>query len=103
MTVLGWVQIVALVLVLTALTPLVGGYMARVYQGEPVALTRALGPLERLLLRSFRVVPGEEQGWKEYGRAVLLFSTLTWVALYVVLRTQGAHPFNPQGFVSGPA
>jgi hypothetical protein len=29
-TVTGWVQILALVGVLTALTPLVGGYMARV-------------------------------------------------------------------------
>ena len=38
MTVAGWIQILALVAVLTGLTPLLGGYMARVYAGESVAL-----------------------------------------------------------------
>ena len=51
MTVTGWIQIVVLVAVLTGLTPLLGGYMARVYQGERVALARWLGPVERLLYR----------------------------------------------------
>ena len=37
MTAQGWLQIVFYVAVLTALTPLLGGYMARVYQGERVA------------------------------------------------------------------
>jgi potassium-transporting ATPase potassium-binding subunit len=46
MTVTGWVQIAVLVAVLTILTPLLGGYMARVYQGERVALTAVIGPLE---------------------------------------------------------
>ena len=34
MTFAGWAQIVIFLIALTALTPLVGGYMARVYQGE---------------------------------------------------------------------
>jgi K+-transporting ATPase ATPase A chain len=55
MTVTGWIQIVALVVALTGLTPLVGGYMARVYQGERVALTAILGPVERVAYRLCRV------------------------------------------------
>ena len=47
MTVAGWAQIVLFLVVLTALTPLIGGYMARVYGGEPVVLDRVLGPVER--------------------------------------------------------
>ena len=42
MTAQGWLQIAIYVAVLTALTPLIGGYMARVYRGERL-LTRA-GP-----------------------------------------------------------
>jgi K+-transporting ATPase ATPase A chain len=102
-TVTGAIQILALVGVLTALTPLVGGYMARVYQGERVAPTVLLAPVERIVYRLFRVDRSEEQGWKEYARALLLFSAASWLMLYLVLRTQGIHPFNPQGFGhSGP-
>jgi K+-transporting ATPase ATPase A chain len=103
MTFAGWAQIVIFLVVLTALTPLVGGYMARVYQGQPVALSRLAGPFERVLYRTLRVTPGEEQDWRAYARSVLIFSLASWLALYVILRTQGVHPFNPQGFASGPA
>ena len=47
MTIAGWAQIVLFLVVLTALTPLFGGYMARVYGDEPVVLDRVLGPAER--------------------------------------------------------
>jgi K+-transporting ATPase ATPase A chain len=102
MTVSGWVQLVLFVVVLTAVTPVLGGYMARVYQGQSLALDRLLAPVERASYRIFRVSPSEEQDWKGYARSVLLFSVFSWLALYVILRTQGAHPFNPQGFASGP-
>ncbi len=102
MTVAGWAQIVIFLIVLTVLTPLVGGYMARVYQGQPVGLSRLAGPFERLLYRILRVALGEEQDWKAYARSVLVFSLASWLVLYVVLRTQGVQPFNPQGFASGP-
>jgi potassium-transporting ATPase potassium-binding subunit len=103
MTITGWIQIVALVAVLTALTPLLGGYMARIYLGEHVALSAVLGPVERVAYRAFAVDAGEQQDWKRYARSLLLFSAAGWLLLYLVLRTQGAQPFNPQGFThSGP-
>jgi potassium-transporting ATPase potassium-binding subunit len=102
-TVTGWIQIVALVAVLTALTPLLGRYMARVYQGDRVALTSILGPVERVAYRFFLVDDAAEQGWKAYARSLLLFSAASWLVLYLVLRTQAIQPFNPQGFThSGP-
>ncbi len=55
MTVTGWIQIIVLVAVLTLLTPLLGGYMARVYRRERVGLTYVLGPVERFLYRAVRV------------------------------------------------
>jgi K+-transporting ATPase ATPase A chain len=103
MTVHGWAQIVVFIAVLTALTAPLGGYMARVYEGRRVFLSPIAEPAERLLYRTLCVDHGEEQDWKAYARSMLLFSLGSWIALYVVLRTQGIHPFNPQGFVSGPA
>src|SRR5215210_172006 len=97
----GWLQIALFIAVLTALTPLVGGYMARVYSGERVFLTRVASPVERLLYRALGVDPERGQDWKAYARSVLVLSGLFWLALYVVLRTQTLHPWNAQGFHSG--
>jgi potassium-transporting ATPase potassium-binding subunit len=97
----GWVQIAVYMAVLTALTPLLGGYMARVYRNERVFLTPVFGRLERGTYRVLRVDPAAQQDWKAYARTTLVFSLLFWVALYVILRTQGVHPFNPEGFGSG--
>jgi K+-transporting ATPase ATPase A chain len=98
----GWLEIALYLAVLTALTPLVGGYMTRVYRGEAVLLTRVFGPLERLLYRGIRVEPETGQNWKQYARSALVFSAVFFIALYLVLRTQGIHPFNPEGFDSAP-
>src|SRR6185437_10789460 len=97
----GWAQIVFFLAVLTAIVPLLGGYMAKVFTGRRVFLTPVVGPLERLLYRLLRVNPDEGQDWKQYARTLLIFSGLFWVALYVILRTQALHPFNPQDFHSG--
>jgi K+-transporting ATPase ATPase A chain len=97
----GWLQIAFYVVVLTALTPLLGGYMARVYQGERVVLDRVFGPIERVIYRSVRTEPGRQQDWKAYAKSVLIFSALFWLVLYAILRTQGIHPFNPEDFDSG--
>jgi potassium-transporting ATPase potassium-binding subunit len=97
----GWFQIVLFLVVLTAIVPFLGGYMAKVFNGERVFLTPVVAPLERLLYRLFRVNPEEGQDWKQYARTLLVFSLLFWLALYIILRTQTLHPFNPQNFHSG--
>ena len=102
MTVEGWFQIALYVAVLMALTPVIGGYMFRVYGGERVALARVLGPLERAVYRLLRTGPGHGQDWKAYARTTLVFSAVSFVALYAILRTQAIHPFNPEGFGSPP-
>jgi K+-transporting ATPase ATPase A chain len=96
MTAAGWIEILLFCVVLTALTPVLGGYMARVFRGEAIVLARLLGPVERLVYRGLRVDAARGQDWKGYARSVLVFSVVSAVALYVVLRTQGIHPFNPQ-------
>src|SRR3954449_12340673 len=89
MTVQGWLQIAVFFVVLTALTPIIGGYMARVVGGERVLLTPVLGPVERMLYRVVRTDPEREQDWKGYARTVIVFSLVSWLALYLILRTQG--------------
>jgi K+-transporting ATPase ATPase A chain len=100
-TAAGVVQAALFLGVLTALTPVLGAYLQRVFEREPVALDRLAGPLERGLHRAIGSDPSHDQDWKEYARSAIVFSALCFGALYLTLRTQGIHPFNPQGFESG--
>jgi K+-transporting ATPase ATPase A chain len=98
----GWLQVAVFLAVLVALTKPLGIYMARVFTGQRTWLTPVLGGAERLTYKLLRVDPREEQDWKAYAKSLVLFSVLSWVALYLILRTQGIHPFNPEGFRSAP-
>ena len=97
----GFLQIAIFCGLLVAAMPLLGGYMARVFTGERVFLTPVLAPVERLSYRLLRVDPERGQNWKQYARSLLVLSLVFWLALYLILRTQTLHPWNPQGFHSG--
>jgi len=98
----GWLQIAVFLAVLVALVKPMGIYMARVFSNQRVFLSPVVGPIERITYRALRVRPDEGQDWKGYARSLIVFSLLSWVALYLILRTQGVQPFNPQGFHSAP-
>ena len=43
-------------------------------------------------------MPEQEQGWKQYTFAMLLFSLVECLFTYAILRLQKHLPLNPQGF-----
>ncbi len=99
----GYAQIAIFIVVLVALIKPVGIYLARVFNNERTFLTPVFGGIERGTYRVLRVNPeGEGQDWKAYARSLIVFSLLFWILLYLILRTQGIQPFNPEGFHSGP-
>src|ERR1700729_2953864 len=102
MSFVGWLPLIALLAVVIAITPLLGGYMARVYSGDQVCLERWFGRLERGIYRITRTDVRRTQDWKAYAASVMLFSLAGWLLLYLILRTQTLHPFNPEGFHSAP-
>ena len=61
-----------------------------------------MAPLERLIYNAHRHRPRREQTWKGYAKTTIVFSALFWLVLYVILRAQGIHFFNPTGFNSAP-
>jgi K+-transporting ATPase ATPase A chain len=98
MTAAGIGQIVLYAIALVALGVPLGAYMARVYSGEARLAQRVLGPLERLLYRLFGVDPAQEQTWKQYAIAALVFNVLGIAVVYLLQRLQGVLPENPGGF-----
>ena len=94
----GILQILIYVAVITALTPLFGGYMAKVYEGE----TRFLGPVERGFHAVCGVDPTREQHWTGYALSLLVFNLTGWVLLFGIQRLQGMLPLNPAGMAAVP-
>jgi potassium-transporting ATPase potassium-binding subunit len=72
--------------------------MARVFEGERTFLSPVLGPIERGFYRLCRIDPDVEMTWVEYVMALLGFSVIGLIYLYLLLRTQAWLPFNPQHF-----
>ncbi|MEO5337299.1 MAG: potassium-transporting ATPase subunit KdpA [Magnetospirillum sp. WYHS-4] len=89
----GILQIILYIGLVVALTPVAGGYMARLYEGK---LT-FLGWLERPIYRLCGIVPDKEQHWTAYALALLAFNLAGALLLYGLLRLQGWLPLNPAG------
>jgi len=100
MTLNGILQISIFLAVLILLVKPLGGYMARVYQGERTFLERVLAPLERLIYRWSGIDPDQEMDWKVYAVAMLLFNFLGLLAVYALQRLQFLLPLNPQGLAA---
>jgi len=95
MTVIGWIQILLFCAIIVALTPVLGGYMTRVFRGERTILTPVLRPVELMLYRAAGIDEKQEQGWLAYTVAMLLFHVGGFLILYTLMRLQAGLPFNP--------
>ena len=98
MTLNGWLQILFFLLAIFLVTPIIGGYMARVFARQRTWLDPVLRPMERLIYRVTGVDETREMRWTEYAVALLLFSAVSMFVLYAMQRLQAVLPWNPQGF-----
>jgi potassium-transporting ATPase potassium-binding subunit len=92
----GWIQIGLTLVIIVAITPLLGGYIARVYLGQKTVLD-VLRPLEQLIFRLSGIQPKAQMtGW-QYARAVLFSNLVMAIGLFIMLMLQGILPLNPTG------
>ena len=87
-TVAGLVQAGVLVLLLAVVYVPFGNWMARVYTDG------GHWRVERVLYRVFRVDPDSEQRWSVYAAALLAFSFVSILFLYLLQRLQGVLPLS---------
>jgi len=89
----------ALFLALLAASSLpLASYLDNVYDTRPTALTRFFLPIEKFIYRLARLDPHEQQTWHVYAVHLLIFSLVTTLWTYFVLRHQSWLPLNPQEF-----
>jgi K+-transporting ATPase ATPase A chain len=95
-SIFDWLQIGLYLLILLLLIKPLGAYMARVFQGERVFLTSAVGRIERFIFRIVGIRPDEEMDWKTYAVVMLLFNFAGIILVYALQRLQSILPLNPQ-------
>ncbi len=96
MTINGWLQIAFYLLLVLAVTKPLGIFMAHVFNREKTFMDPVLRPIERLIYRTTGVDEEHEMAWTEYAVAMLLFSVVSMLLLYLLQRVQGFLPLNPQ-------
>ena len=89
------IAVIVLIVLLAISTPLLGSYMAKVFQNKKAPGDRFFGPIERLIYKVTGVDPESEQRWTTYAVSVLAFSLVSVLVLYGMQRLQAHLPFNP--------
>jgi K+-transporting ATPase ATPase A chain len=115
MTANGWLQLGIYIALLVAITKPLGIFLVQVLDPDMAGnercsggtfLGRILGPIERLFYKALRIDPKKEQSWIGYAVGVLLFSMITMLITYCMLRWQDKLPgqtlLNPQKFPGLP-
>ena len=102
MTANGWFQIAVYLALILLVTKPMGVFMARVFNRERTFLDPVMRPVERAIYRLTGVDENHEMCWTEYAVAMLLFSAVSMLLLYLLERIQMHLPLNPQKFPAVP-
>ncbi|HKI26432.1 MAG TPA: potassium-transporting ATPase subunit KdpA [Candidatus Sulfotelmatobacter sp.] len=102
MTLPALIQYGVFLLLLTLSVKPLGGYMARVFQGERTFLDPVVRPIERLLYRVARVDEHAEMDWKQYAVSFVLLGFSGIVVLYAILRLQRFLPWFYPAYQTTP-
>jgi potassium-transporting ATPase potassium-binding subunit len=95
MTLIGWIQILIYCAIIIAITPVLGGYMTKVFGGERTFLSPILRPVEIAIYKIAGVDERNEQHAVTYTVGMLLFHVGGFLILYALMRLQARLPFNP--------
>jgi potassium-transporting ATPase potassium-binding subunit len=96
---IDWLQLAFYVGLVALITKPMGLFLVQVLDaGGRTWLDPVIKPFEQLTYRLMGVKFDKEQGWKEYAFAMLLFSLVSCLFTYAILRLQHLLPLNPQKF-----
>jgi potassium-transporting ATPase potassium-binding subunit len=87
-----FLTILVMVILLGLSWRFLGSYMAAVFDGR-VTWFRWL---ERPIYRVLATDPEQEQTWQRYAGALIIFSAVSILVTYLIIRIQGSLPLNPQ-------
>jgi potassium-transporting ATPase potassium-binding subunit len=93
----GFIQIALTLVIIVAIVPFLGTYMARVFQGNKTFLDPILNPIERLIYLLCGVRSNKNMtGW-QYTKSLLLSNLVMAILVFSILMFQGNLPLNSTG------
>src|SRR5579862_9474387 len=94
-----WLELAVYIAALVLVTRPLGLYLNHVLNpAGRTWLDPVLRPLEKLTYRVLGVDATKEHDWKQYAFAMLIFSLVSCLFTYAILRLQNFLPLNPQHF-----
>ena len=94
-----WLELAVYIAALVLVTKPLGLWINRVLNlSGRTWLDPVMRPLEKLTYHVLRVDPSREHDWKQYTCAMLIFSLVSCLFTYAILRWQDILPLNPQKF-----
>lgn len=91
----AFIQIALTLLIVVAITPILGKYIARVFLGQRTLLDPLLNPLERVIYTLAGVqLKSNMTGW-QYIQAVIYSNIFMGIFVYLIFMLQGFLPLNP--------
>jgi K+-transporting ATPase ATPase A chain len=100
MTATGLLQVGIFFAIVTLLVRPLGGFMAKLFEGERTFLHPVLHPIERLSYKLIGVREDVQQRWTQYAASLIAFSFFSFLFTYLLQRLQGHLTLNPQGFTT---
>jgi potassium-transporting ATPase potassium-binding subunit len=96
----GLIQIALTLIILVAISPFFGDYMARVYMGEKTILDSAIKPLEQLIYTAGNIRSSDSMtGW-QYARSLFYSNVAMGIFVFLIFMLQGVLPLNATGLAS---
>ena len=93
----GFFQIAVTLLILVAITPFFGRYIARVFLGNKTLLDPVMNPVERIIYALGGVRAKDNMtGW-QYAQAILFSNIVMGFLAFLIIMNQGWLPLNPTG------
>ncbi|MEO8890516.1 MAG: potassium-transporting ATPase subunit KdpA [Coleofasciculaceae cyanobacterium] len=93
----GSIQIFVTLLILVAIVPFLGRYMANVFLGNRTLLDPICNPLENLIYQASGIRTRETMSGWQYARAVIYSNLAMVVLVALIFIFQGILPLNPTG------
>jgi K+-transporting ATPase ATPase A chain len=94
-----WLELALYITALVLVTKPLGLYLNRILDPQGRTwLDSVVRPVEKITYWIFRVDPAKEQSWQQYTFALLMFSLVSCLFTYALLRLQQFLPLNPQKF-----
>jgi potassium-transporting ATPase potassium-binding subunit len=93
----GLIQIALTLIIVVAIAPVFGNYMAQVYMGEPTILDPAIKPVEKFIYTASNIRSSDSMtGW-QYARSVFYSNVAMGIFVFLIFMLQGVLPLNATG------